>query len=152
MGNNPVSYVSSGKLAVHSIHAEDRSIHGAFLQQQKDRMRKANFKLPYTQNMNLPDSMYKQQISTQANIEATKDARPQMFKQEPVDLIGNKSYQQPYVSENTNQFVAKESKMNQNENATLKANLKSHHFELGYGPGGKVLNTIDNHRNRLHHS
>ena len=62
MGNNPVSYVSSGKLASHP--AEDRSIHGAFLQQQKDRMRKANFKLPYTQNMNLPDSMYKQQIST----------------------------------------------------------------------------------------
>lgn len=55
-------------------------------------MRKANFKLPYTQNMNLPESMYKQSISTQANIEATKDARPSTFKYDPADLIGNKSY------------------------------------------------------------
>ena len=59
-GNNPVTYGTSGKLMEHSIHQDDRNQNGAYLQQQKDRMRKANFKLPYTQNMNLPDSMYKQ--------------------------------------------------------------------------------------------
>jgi hypothetical protein len=42
--------------------------------------------------MNLPDSMYKQQISTTANIEATKDARPSVVRYDPADLLGNKSY------------------------------------------------------------
>jgi hypothetical protein len=33
MGNNPVSYGTSGKLMEHSIHIEDRNQNGAYLQQ-----------------------------------------------------------------------------------------------------------------------
>ena len=113
-------------------------------------MRKANFRLPYTHDMNLPDSMYKQQISTKVNIDATKDARPSAIKYDPsADIVGNKCYQQPFISENTNQFKAKASNMNQVENDGIKANIKKSHFELGYGPGGKTLNTTDTHRNKV---
>jgi len=55
-------------------------------------MRKANFKLPYSHDMNMPDSMYKHSISTKANIDATKDARPNKIKYDPAELLGNKSY------------------------------------------------------------
>jgi hypothetical protein len=53
MGNNATSYVShaGGTMVEHPITTDQIHKMGANRQNERDRMRKANFKLPYTQDI-----------------------------------------------------------------------------------------------------
>lgn len=61
MGNNVTDYQSSvqGAMIRHPITTEAIYKSDAHLKNQKERMRKANFKLPYTQSKELEVSTYK---------------------------------------------------------------------------------------------
>jgi len=54
----------------HNITSDDVDASGAHMKMQKDRMRKANFKLPYTQSKHTEKSTYTECISNIATLDA----------------------------------------------------------------------------------
>lgn len=59
----------------HNITSDDVDASGAHMKSQKDRMRKANFKLPYTQSMATEKSTYKDCISNTVQADALNPGR-----------------------------------------------------------------------------
>ena len=63
----------------HKITEEDIVNSGTFLKDQKERMRKANFKIPYTSNMNTEQTTYKNSISDLVTENALNAGRPDIM-------------------------------------------------------------------------
>ena len=82
MGNNVTDYASSGKQAMieHPITANAIQLNDAHLRTQKDRMRRANFQLPYTQSKILEESTYKQCISDMVEPNSLNEGKPLPMK------------------------------------------------------------------------
>ena len=142
-------------MGVHKITEDDVVNNGTNLQLQKERMRKANFRLPYTQNMNTEQSTYKNCISDLVQENALNEGRPAIMsnlKNASIKL-GNRQNQVGYITEHVNQYlpkVAVTKSIDVAQQMKMKDNLKGHHFELGYGPNGHVLNTGMGSRHQSH--
>ena len=125
----------------HPITIDDIRNSGSNMQQQKDRMRKANFSIPYTQDRHTEMSTYKSAISNLVNEDSLNPGKAVLMSnlKKACIKIGTNPVRNDYSTEAKHQYLPVSRYQNKTEttkNIKMKENLKGHHFELGYGHSG----------------